>query len=272
MLIAFCLLSLFCAWGQEEVLNQEALTDRYGGRIALVGQHCIVNQISTVANLMTNYDHLEYVTDEDLNNFATITAGVNAGVAVLPFFSVKDTKHTYAAGTKAGFTLVSTEGGGLLSLNVIKLFSIGVYNDGKLMETLDVEEGQGTGVGLELIKIPNSDDISVDLTVTPTYDFDELYLEYNGVNVYALQEFSIKYAFVGEAVELAVVRSVYEYREAVRVVAQHKVGATSHDDARLLGGKFADDFALCGKKGFRCCRAALDRGCEVFFEKFAYLV
>lgn len=205
MLIAFCLLSLFCAWGQEEVLNQEALTERYGGRIALVGQHCIVNQISTVANLLTNYDHLEYVTDEDLNNFATITAGVNAGVAVLPFFSVKDTKHTYAAGTKAGFTLVSTEGGGLLSLNVIKLFSIGVYNDGKLMETLKVEEGQGTGVGLELIKIPNSDDISVDLTVTPTYNFDELYLEYNGVNVYALQEFSIKYAFVGEAVEYPIV-------------------------------------------------------------------
>ena len=77
---------------------------------------------------------------------------------------------------------------------------------------------------------------------------------------------------VCEAVELAVVRSVDEYREAARVVAQHKVGATSHDDARLFCGEFAYKFALYGEKSFRCGCPALYGAGEVFFEEFAYVV
>ena len=92
-------------------------------RKALVGPYCMVNGISTVVSAVTNYDHLEYITDSDLNNYASI-AGIRVGLGVEPILSVKDTKNVYKGGTTAGFSLASTESGGLLSLDVIKLFYI----------------------------------------------------------------------------------------------------------------------------------------------------
>lgn len=170
-------------------------------RKALVGDDCVVNQFAVVANLLTNYKNLGAVTDEDLTNFATIT-GVSAGVGERPIFSVKDMNHIYEAGTTAGFSVVSTEGGGLLTLEVIKMFTISYYLDGKLMGTKTVEEGQnGSGVGLDLIKLPNTDAVSVDLTIEPDSDFDEIYLHISGVDVSAIQELSVKYAFVGDSEE-----------------------------------------------------------------------
>ena len=84
-------------------------------RRALVGPYCMVNQISSVANVATNYSHLEYITDSDLNNYASIT-GIKVDALLSPVLSVKDTKNTYKGGTTAGFSLASTESGGLLSL------------------------------------------------------------------------------------------------------------------------------------------------------------
>lgn len=170
-------------------------------RRALAGDDCVVNQFAVSANLLTNYKNMEAVTDEDLTNFATIT-GVSAGVGERPIFSVKDMKHIYEAGTTAGFSVVSTEGGGLLTLELIKMFTISYYLEGKLMGTQLVKEGQsGTGLGLDLIKLPNTDAVSVDLTITPEHDFDEIYLHVSGVDVAAIQELSVKYAFVGESTE-----------------------------------------------------------------------
>ena len=63
-------------------------------RRALVGPYCMVNQISSVANVATNYSHLEYITDSDLNNYASIT-GIKVDALLSPALSVKDTKNTY---------------------------------------------------------------------------------------------------------------------------------------------------------------------------------
>lgn len=202
--IACIFILCMVSWGLDAQnvsapISQKDL-DQVGGRRALVGPNCLINQFATSADLLTNYDRLDAVTDEDLNNFATIL-GVSVGAGARPIFSVKDVKNTYAAGTQAGFNIVSTDGGGLLTLELIKMFSIAVYNDGKLQETYTVDQGQGTGLGLDLIKLPTSDNISVDLTVTPKYDFDEIYLMVNGVDVSAIQELGIKYAFVGKAKE-----------------------------------------------------------------------
>ena len=81
-------------------------------RRALVGPYCMVNRISSVANVATNYSHLEYITDSDLNNYASIT-GIRVGLGVETILSVKDTKNVYKGGTTAGFSLASTESGGL---------------------------------------------------------------------------------------------------------------------------------------------------------------
>ncbi len=198
ILMLLCLALVPCAADaqEQEVIGQEQL----GGRKALVGPGCVVNQFATNVQLLSGISGLENLVDEDLDNFATFTTGVAVGVTEQPLFSVKDINNTYAAGTEAGICMVSSQSGGLLSLSVISLFSILVYNDGELVETIsDLESGQaGSGVGLDLIKIPGSDNMAVNLTCTPQYDFDELYVvQSGGLDVNVIKELKFKYAFVG---------------------------------------------------------------------------
>ena len=191
-----CLALAPCAADAQEVKGQEQL----GGRKALVGPGCVVNQFATNVQLLSGISGLENLVDEDLDNFATFTTGVAVGVTEQPLFSVKDINNTYAAGTEAGICMVSSQSGGLLSLSVIQMFSILVYNDGELKETIsDLKSGQaGSGVGLDLIKIPGSDNMAVNLTCTPQYDFDELYVvQSGGLDVSVIKELKFKYAFVG---------------------------------------------------------------------------
>ena len=196
-LAALCWLALpAAAQSQEAPLTQKDL----GNRKALVGNGCVINQYGSAAQLLTNYGDLEAVTDEDLNNFTTIT-GVSVGTGVRPIFGVRDTRHTYAPGVKAGFTIVSPQQGGLLGLNLASTFTIITYLDGEMQESLSIDEELGTGVDLNLIKIPGSDNVSVDLTVTPTKEFDEVYLQTAGLDVEAISQLGIKYAFVGESTE-----------------------------------------------------------------------
>ena len=198
ILMLLCLALVPCATDaqEQEVIGQEQL----GGRKALVGPGCVVNQFATNVQLLSGISGLENLVDEDLDNFATFTTGVAVGVTEQPLFSVKDINNTYAAGTEAGICMVSSQSGGLLSLSVISLFSILVYNDGELVETIsDLESGQaGSGVGLDLIKIPGSDNMAVNLTCTPQHDFDELYVvQSGGLDVSVIKELKFKYAFVG---------------------------------------------------------------------------
>lgn len=193
-----CLLLAPClAQAQDKVKTQKDL----GGRKALVGPGCVVNQFATNVQLLSGISGLENLVDEDLDNFATFTTGVAVGVTEQPLFSVKDINNTYAAGTEAGICMVSSQSGGLLSLSVISLFSILVYNDGELVQTISkLESGQaGSGVGLDLIKIPGSDNMAVNLTCTPEHDFDELYVvQSGGLDVSVIKELKFKYAFVGK--------------------------------------------------------------------------
>lgn len=180
----------------DEVITQNEL----GGRRALVGPGCVVNQFASNVQLLSGISGLENLVDEDLDNYATFTTGVAVGVTEQPLFSVKDMNHTYAAGTEAGICMISSESGGLLSLSVVQLFTIRAYNNGKLIATYPVSSGQaGSGVGLDLIKIPGTDNMAVNLTCTPEEDFDELYVDISGgLDISAIKELKFKYAFVGK--------------------------------------------------------------------------
>ena len=195
--LMLCLpLGVFAEETSDKVITQEDL----GGRRALVGPGCVVNQFASNVQLLSGISGLENLVDEDLDNFATFTTGVAVGVTEQPLFSVKDMNHTYAAGTEAGICMVSSESGGLLSLSVIQLFTIRAYNNGKLIATYPVSSGQaGSGVGLDLIKIPGTDNMAVNLTCTPEEDFDELYVDISGgLDVSVIKELKFKYAFVGK--------------------------------------------------------------------------
>lgn len=172
-------------------------------RKALVGRYCVVNKLINVVGVGSWIQDLNNLTDEDLDNVATFPKVVAAGVTANPIVSVRDMSSYYHAGTQAGFCIVASSGTSVLSLDVIKALSIALYRDGVLQETIAVKEGQdASGVGLSLIKLPGSDDASVNLTVNSTKTFDEVCLvDAGGVNLAVGNVIKIKYAFVGKASE-----------------------------------------------------------------------
>ena len=54
----------------------------------------------TVVKIVDFGVYLEYITDSDLNNYASIT-GIKVDALLSPVLSVKDTKNTYKGGTTA---------------------------------------------------------------------------------------------------------------------------------------------------------------------------
>lgn len=176
-------------------------------RRALVGTSCVVNRVVSAVSVGSWVDGLNNLTDEDLENYATFPEIVGASVGADPFISVRDVEHVYKGRTQAGFCMVASSGGGLLSLDVIKALRIFTYLDGKKQEELTPTGDGGSGVSLSLITIPGSDEACVYLTVTTTKDFDEIGLVVGGgVNLSVGGSTRIKYAFVGAPRETALTR------------------------------------------------------------------
>ena len=176
-------------------------------RRALVGTSCVVNRVVSDVSVGSWVDGLDNLTDEDLENYATFPEIVGATVVADPFISVRDVEHVYKGGTQAGFCMVASSGGGLLSLDVIKALQIYTYLDGKKQDELTPTGDGGSGVSLSLITIPGSDEACVYLTVTTTKDFDEIGLVVgNGVKLSVGGSTRIKYAFVGAPRETALTR------------------------------------------------------------------
>lgn len=176
-------------------------------RRALVGTSCVVNRVVSAVSVGSWVDGLDNLTDEDLENYATFPEIVGASVGADPFISVRDVEHVYKGGTQAGFCMVASSGGGLLSLDVIKALQIYTYLDGKKQEELTPTGDGGSGVSLSLITIPGSDEACVYLTVTTSEDFDEIGLVVGGgVNLSVGGSTRIKYAFVGAPRETALTR------------------------------------------------------------------
>ena len=107
-----CLLALFGNLQGQTTKTPVEVTKRK----ALVGPYCLVNQFSTDVGVAASYKNLDYLTDESLDNHATIM-GIKVVTALAPILSVKDTENSYKGGTTAGFTLVSTQESNILSLS-----------------------------------------------------------------------------------------------------------------------------------------------------------
>ena len=174
---------------------------RLRNRRALTGEECTV-----VVGVGSWAKDLGALTDEDLDNYAQVNAVVKAGVTVDPMVSVKDMQNYYTKGTVAGYAIVAGSGSSVLSLDVIKAFSIGFYRDGKLQGVVPVREGQnGSGVTLKLLQIPGSDKICAMLTAESDWLFDEISLDCSGgIQADVANLMKIKYAFVGEPTEFSI--------------------------------------------------------------------
>lgn len=168
-------------------------------RRALTGRHCVVNKLINVVGVGSGNAAMSNLTDEDLTNYASFVKVVDATVAVNPIVSVRDMDNHYAAGTQAGFMLQAADGN-LLSLNVIKAFSIAFYLEGSLVGTVGVSTGQDVSVlGLSLITIPGSKEAALELSATAPGEFDEIALmPAGGVDATLTTATKIRYAFVGK--------------------------------------------------------------------------
>ena len=175
-------------------------------RRALTGESCTVNKLIGVVGVGSWAKDMGALTDDSLDNYAQVNSVVRAGVTVDPIVSVKDMDNYYSKGTVAGFTIVAGSGSSVLSLDVVKAFSIGFYRDGKLKGVKAVREGQdGSGVTLKLLQIPGSDNICAMLTAESDWLFDEITLDCSGgIQAEVANILKIKYAFVGESTEFTI--------------------------------------------------------------------
>ena len=171
-----------------------------GHRRALTGRHCMINKLINVVEAGSWIDNLDNMVDEDISNVAVFPSVASVGVGAKPITAVRDMENHYAAGTTAGFSLVASSGASVLNLAVANAWTINFYLEGKLKATKAVTTGQNAGgVGLALIKIPGSDEVTLDLSATAPCEFDEISLMPTGLaDASVITNTRIKYAFVGD--------------------------------------------------------------------------
>lgn len=139
------------------------------------------------------------IVDNDIENKASLAGLATANVAYTQIISVKDMYRTYSGGQQAGFVYEVTDTK-LLTVDVLKLFTITLYNDGKLLQTFNVSEEANT-LGLSLLNVSTAGgnaQQTVAIEVPDDMKFDEIAIGYGGVDISALNSMNIYYAFVGE--------------------------------------------------------------------------
>lgn len=175
-------------------------TWKANSRVPLTGVGRTIGNMSPgLVSLLGGQGNLNNILDNDLENKATLAGLATANVAYTQIISVKDMYRTYCGGQKAGFVYEVTDSK-LLTVDVLKLFTITLYNNGKLEKTFSVSE-EGELLGLNLINVStagtNAQQV-VAVDVPDEMDFDEIAIGYGGVDASVLGSMNIYYAFVGE--------------------------------------------------------------------------
>ena len=189
-------LSLLLAIGMNALAGETVVDNPRFPRKALVAPDCMINTMINVVSVGSGTDGMNCLLDENLDNYATLAGLADVGVLSAPIVSVKDLKHTYPAGTKAGFCVVN-ESGKLLDLDLLGKVKVYFYLDGQLQESVTVEQSDKELLSLSLIQMGASD-ATLSLTAQSTMPFDEIGLFVEGVDVSALSATKVKYAFVGD--------------------------------------------------------------------------
>lgn len=176
-------------------------TNYFNNRRALVGPGCTVNSVGAGVSVASGLKNLQNLCNDDLDDYATFPALVDATVAASPVVSIKDNKHYYAKGTEAGFTICTNSNAGILEVDVSTLYGIRFFKDGEAVsDVVAVKTGQNiTGLGLSLLTIPGNKLVTKSFVAEAPEDFDEVELYRLGVKANLGEVLNIKYAFVGKA-------------------------------------------------------------------------
>ena len=178
----------------------------FKNRRALVGPGCTINSIGDGVKVVSGTTNLQNICNDDLDDYATIPALVDATVVGSPIISVKDNQHYYAGGTEAGFVICAKSDASILTLDLANFYKIQFLKDGEKVGDLQtISTGKSvTGLGLSLLTIPGSDQVNKLYTATAPGNFDEIKLVQCGVDAKVLSAINIKYAFVGKAREYTI--------------------------------------------------------------------
>ena len=176
-------------------------TNYFNNRRSLVGPGCTVNSVGDGVKVASGLKDLQNLCNDNLDDYATFPALVDATVAASPVVSIKDNKHYYAKGTEAGFTICTNSNAGILKVDVSTLYGIRFFKDGKAVSDVQaVKTGQNiTGLGLSLLTIPGNSMVTKSFVAEAPEDFDEVQLYRLGVKANVGEVLNIKYAFVGKA-------------------------------------------------------------------------
>lgn len=178
----------------------------FKNRRALVGPGCTINSIGDGIKVVSGTANLQYLCNDDLDDYATIPALVGATVVANPIISIKDNQHYYAGGTEAGFVICAKSNASILTLDLAKFYKIQFLKDGeKVGDLQSISTGKSvTGLGLSLLTFPGSDQVNKLYMATAPGNFDEIKLVQCGVDANVLSAINIKYAFVGKAREYTI--------------------------------------------------------------------
>lgn len=169
-------------------------------RVPLTGMGRTIGNMSPgLLSVVGNSPDLGPIVDNDLSNKASIAGLASANALYGQIVSVKDMYRTYSGGQQAGFVYEDGKSG-LLTAEVLKLFTLTLYNDGKLLQTFNISESGGV-LGLNLANISTSNgeaQHALAVEVPAGMQFDEIALGVAGVDASVLQALHIYYAFVGE--------------------------------------------------------------------------
>ena len=205
-------------------------------RMALVGHNCMINRLADGIKVISGSKNLSNLCDEDLDNYYTLPGVADVKlIKGLPIVGVKDMKHYFDKGTKAGFKI--SGGSNVLNLNLLTgRYKIWFYKDGKKVGESAIQQPGFTVLSLSIGSIANNivDIIAKD---EPTEDYDEIVLVgADGINVNAIENLKIYYAFVGEGDYPLTNNRIKEYDSNIVLTPKSTINRERLTDEDLTNG------------------------------------
>lgn len=166
---------------------------------ALVGRDCTVNDIFTTLGVVSWPKDLGKMTNDTLSDYTSYVNGVTVDAVYNPVTSVRDMTRHYAKGTTAGFCIGQEGGSGVLSVELIKRFTLEFYLEGKKVGAVYGTSGSNfNGVNVSLGSLPGSKNATYNIQAVAPEEFDEVRLVNTGVQVSVVSVLDVHYAYVGE--------------------------------------------------------------------------
>lgn len=217
-------------------------------RMALVGHNCMINRLADGIKVISGSKNLSNLCDEDLDNYYTLPGVADVKlIKGLPIVGVKDMKHYFDKGTKAGFKI--SGGSNVLNLELLTgRYKIRFYKDGEKVGESKIKQPGYTVLSLSIGSIANNivDIISEE---APTSDYDEIVLVgADGIDVNAIENLKIYYAFVGEGDYPLTNNRIKEYDSNIVLTPKSTINSDKLTDEDLTNGVSSIDAKVTASK------------------------